>query len=51
MVYVGVQARPGDLRPLSSSNADHQLVALAINLSLGKVCGDIGHSAQWFSKR
>ena len=31
---VGVQARPGDLRPLSLSNADQKLVALAINVSL-----------------
>ena len=31
---VGVQARPGDLRPPSLSNADQKLVALAINVSL-----------------
>ena len=43
---VGVQARPGDLRPLSLSNADQKLVALAINLSLSRVCGDTVHSAQ-----
>ena len=29
---VGVQARPGDLRPLSLSNADQKLVALAMIL-------------------
>ena len=28
---VGVQARPGDLRPLSLSNAGQKLVALAIS--------------------
>ena len=28
---VGVQARPGDLRPLSPSNADQKLLALAVN--------------------
>ena len=43
---VGVQARPGDLRPLSLSNADQKLVALAINVSLGRVCGGTVHSAQ-----
>ena len=43
---VGVQARPGDLRPLSLGNADQKLVALAINLSLSRVCGDTVHSAQ-----
>ena len=43
---VGVQARPGDLRPLSLSNADQKLVALAINVSLGRVCEGIVHSAQ-----
>ena len=42
----GVQARPGDLRPLSLSNADQKLVALAINVSLGRVCGGTVHSAQ-----
>ena len=43
---VGVQARPGDLRPLSLSNADQKLVALAINLSLSRVCEETAHSAQ-----
>ena len=43
---VGVQARPGDLRPLSLSNADQKLVALATNLSLSRVCGDTVHSSQ-----
>lgn len=43
---VGVQARPGDLRPLSLRNAGQKLVALAINFSLGRVCGDIVHSPQ-----
>ena len=43
---VGVQARPGDLRPPSLSNADQKLVALAINVSLGRVCGGTVHSAQ-----
>lgn len=37
---VGVQARPGDLRPLSLSNADQKLVALAINVSLSRMCED-----------
>ena len=43
---VGVQARPGDLRPLSLSNADQKLVALAINVSLSRVCEGTVHSAQ-----
>ena len=43
---VGVQARPGDLRPLSLGNADQKLVALAINVSLGRVCEGTVHSAQ-----
>ena len=43
---VGVQARPGDLRPLSLGNADQKLAALAINMSLSRVCEDIVHSAQ-----
>ena len=42
----GVQARPGDLRPLSLSNAGQKLVALAINISLSRVCEGIVHSAQ-----
>ena len=43
---VGIQARPGDLRPLSLSNADQKLVALAMNVSLGRVCEGIVRSAQ-----
>ena len=43
---VGVQARPGDLRPLSLSNADQKLVALAINVSLSRMCEDTVHSSQ-----
>ena len=43
---VGIQARPGDLRPLSLSNADQKLVAHAINLSLSRVCEETAHSAQ-----
>ena len=42
---VDVQARPGDLRPLSLSNADQELVALAIIFPLSRVCGDIAHSS------
>ena len=43
---VGVQARPGDLRPLSLGNADQKLVALAINVSMSRVCEGIVHSVQ-----
>ena len=43
---VGVQARPGDLRPLSLSNADQKLVALAINVSLSRMCEDVVHDSQ-----
>ena len=43
---VGVQARPGDLRPVSLSNADQKLAALAINVSLSRVCEGTVHSAQ-----
>ena len=43
---VGVQARPGDLRPLSLSNADQKLVALAINTTLSGICEGTVHSAQ-----
>ena len=42
----GVQAGPGDLRPLSLSNADQKLVALAINVSLSRVCEGTVRSAQ-----
>ena len=43
---VGVQARPGDLRPLSLSNADQKLVALAIGYTLSRVCGETVHCSQ-----
>ena len=43
---VGVQARPGDLRPLSLSNADQKLVALAINISLSRICESVVHDSQ-----
>ena len=42
----GVQARPGDLRPLSLSNADQKLLALAINSSLNMICEGVVHPSQ-----
>ena len=43
---VGVQARPGDLRLFSLNNADQKLIALAINLSLSRVCENTVHIAE-----